>query len=236
MWGRLTELFQWPAIVISGLFCLATWIITEALTGAPFASIPIAIGAGVLYLQVLASQVVRSSENERDEALPLLQAALPKLHVGAPLEAAFIAAAQEAPNSTALRVSAFCARARQGLDTPSVEVEGGVMAQAIIAMIRSATVNGGDVGRPFASLASMIETDQRLRRKQQIATLHVRAQANALVGIAVIILALALFGNAASLSFLHETVQGRLMVLFAATMMLWGYLIISILTARISRV
>lgn len=236
MWPERNLPLPLASLIIAGLASLAVWIAVESLTAAGLLGLPIAVGAAMLYLQVRASGVVRNAERERDEVLPLLQSATPKLRMGLQPEEAFLAATRETTTRAGEEIADYCVRVREGIEGAARVSGSGVMVQTIISLLRAVRENGGEAARPFESLAEMIEADQRLRRKQQIATLHVRAQANALVGIAVIILGLALFGSASSLNFLRETQDGRLMVLFAATSMLWGYLAIAVLTARISRV
>jgi Flp pilus assembly protein TadB len=222
--------------LIAILGALAVWVAATSLTEAPLLSLPVAVGVALVYLQTRASGLVRSIEQERDEVLPLLHAVVPKIRTGVAPELAFISAANEAPSSVARIIAEHCARLRDAVERPGSTPSSGVMAGTVMSILAAVRENGGEISRPFESLAAMIEADQRLRRKQQIATLHVRAQANALIGIALIILVLSLFGGASTLNFLRETQDGRLMVLFAATSMVWGYLLIAILTARISRV
>ena len=223
-------------LVVAAVLAALVLILVGVLTGQALAGVPMAVGLGVLYCQYQAATEAQASFRERDDALPLLQGALPKMQSGLPIDAAFIAAAATQQTSIAGVVATYCARARQGLDLDGrgLVQDSGPIAAAIVRMISAARANGGETARPFASLATMIETDQRLRRRQQIATLHVRAQANALGIIAGIVVVFVLAGNTDGLAFLRETYDGRMMLLFSLTSILWGYVVLTALTARIS--
>lgn len=216
-------------------FALAAGVGAAVFCGNLLLAAPLGAGLFVLLSQFRSQDAAKAHFRERDEALPLLLSAIPKLRVGLPVDDAFLAAAAEAPTTTGAAVAGYCAKARQGLGEQARQTaSGGAMVAAIIALIDGARRHGGEVTRPFASLANMIEMDQRLRRKQEVATLHVRAQANGLVFIAVAILGFASFASWDSLSFLRETQDGRLMVVGSIAMMVWGYVVLNALTARIA--
>jgi Flp pilus assembly protein TadB len=214
------------------------WLAAAMLTLNAFFPIPLAVGVGVFVLQTWAGNLTSATHSERDEAITLLNSAVPKLRVGLPIDSAFILAASEAKSPTADAIADYCARANYVTPTAiqQLSIRYGALTGAIIATINATRRNGGEAARPFASLVEMIETDQKLRRKQQIATLHIRAQANGLLAITAVILVMAVLGNSESLTYLRQTIDGRLMVLFSLTMMLWGYITISALTARIASV
>jgi Flp pilus assembly protein TadB len=213
----------------------AATLVAALVFGNLILSLPLGLGVGALTLQALAAQRTRANDADRDETLLLLQAATPKLRAGVPIDAAFLMAAEEAPTSVAKIVRRYCQRS--GYVPPgSAEVmarEAGPLTQAIIAMIRSCRENGGDVATPFVNLAEMIETDQKLRRRQDTATLHVRAQANGLTVIAALVVLSIIFGSGSSVDYFRETADGRLVMLGSLTAMVWGYVILSALNARI---
>ena len=240
MTGAVTNV----TLAIAAVCAALLWALLSAVTSTWWIGLPAAVAVGVLVCQLRAAQVAQSVFRERDEALPLLHSATPKLIAGLPIDSAFILADQELRSTTSGVIAGFCARARLGIGldaAPGSAAAGGAqpvgaLGSVLVTMIAAARRNGGDVARPFASLASMIETDQRLRSKQAIASLHVRAQANALIGIALIVLALVFVGNQESLLFLRETLDGRRMLTVCISFMLWGYVILTALTAAIVRV
>jgi Flp pilus assembly protein TadB len=206
-----------------------------AIFGNPLLVLPLALGLAVLALQVRAARQTLASDADRDEALTLLQAVTPKLRTGMPVDAAFLLAASETRSATANIVSRYCHRANYVLPSASASVaeDAGPLTRAIIAMIRSSRENGGDIATPFANLAEMIEADQRLRRRRETATLHVRAQANGLTVIAALVVLSIVFGSGVSVDYFRETTDGRLVMLGSLSVMVWGYVILSALNARI---
>lgn len=210
-------------------------LLASFLVGNLVATIPFGLGLGALTLQSLASRRTKAGDAERDDALLLLQAVTPKLRAGLPVDAAFLVASREAASSTADAIERYCSRA--GFVVPgAVEAGGGdtgPLTRAIITMIGSCRENGGDVVTPFANLAEMIETDQRMRRRQQTATLHVRAQANGLAVIAGLVVLSIVFGSGVSVDYFRETAEGRLLMLASMTVMVWGYVVLSALNSRI---
>lgn len=212
-----------------------TTVLGTAMVGNPLLALPLALGAAVLVLQAFAARRTLASDSDRDEALILLQAATPKLRSGMPVDAAFLLAASEIPSHTAKMVSRYCHRASYVLPSATApsSADAGPLARAIIAMIRACRENGGDVATPFANLAEMIEADQRLRRRRETATLHVRAQANGLAIIAALVVLSIIFGSGVSVDYFRETADGRLLMLASLSVMAWGYVILSALNARI---
>ena len=188
--GSVMRFVRNPTVIIGALVSLFMWILAYIATDSFWLGVPAAVGAGALVGQARAIRIAKDAFVERDEALPLLQSVVPKLRVGLPIDAAFLLACRDQTSPTAQAIATNCARARLGLDLSMsrVRLDTGSLNAAIIAMIAAGRIYGGDTARPFASLSTMIQTDQALRNKQAIASLHVRAQANALIGIAVIIL------------------------------------------------
>lgn len=212
-----------------------TALLASVVFGNPVFVLPLALGVAALVLQVLAARRTRAGDLDRDETLVLLQAAVPKLRTGLPVDAAFLLAASESSSPTATVISRYCQRARYVVPNIAQETvaEAGPLTTAIVAMIRSCRENGGDIATPFVNLAEMIESDQRLRRKRETATLHVRAQANGLTVIAGLVVLSILLGSGVSVDYFRETVEGRLVVLASLTTMIWGYVILAALNARI---
>lgn len=214
----------------------ATALVAALVFGNFIVAILFGLGVGALTLQALAARQTRESDADRDEALLLLQAATPKLRAGMPVDAAFLLAATETASLNAAYIQRYCSRVGYTLTDPRQPPrQTGPLVQAIVAIIRSCRENGGDVATPFTNLAEMIETDQRLRRRQQTATLHVRAQANGLTVIAALVILSIVFGSGVSVDYFRETAEGRLTMLGSLTAMVWGYVILSALNARIGR-
>ena len=232
MSGSISGVTLAVAVVCGAL----VWALCVAATDTLWLGLPAGLAVALFVCQLRAQQVAQELFRERDEALPLLHSATPKLLAGLPIDAAFILADQELRSRTSGLIARQCARARLGIGLDRAAADGsGALGGVLVTMIAAARRNGGDVARPFMSLASMIETDQRLRGKQAIASLHVRAQANALIGIAIIVLTLVFVGNQDSLLFLRETLDGRRILTVCISFMLWGYVVLTALTAAIVR-
>lgn len=213
----------------------ATALVAALVFGNFIVAILFGLGVGALTLQALAARHTRESDADRDEALLLLQAATPKLRAGMPVDAAFLLAATETATLNTAYIQRYCNRVGYTLTDPRQHPspQTGPLVRSIVAIIRSCRENGGDVATPFINLAEMIETDQRLRRRQQTATLHVRAQANGLTVIAALVILSIVFGSGVSVDYFRETAEGRLTMLGSMTAMVWGYVILSALNARI---
>lgn len=229
---------MWPnreLLIAAGMSVLA-WVLSVAFTGNIALGLPFAVGLFIFCLQMANLGLVRDMDQDRDDLIILLQSVIPKLRVGLQIDEAFVRAAAELNQSPAANVvGSYCAKAQLGIDLSGERVpKTSATSSALIAIIATSRQTGGYAEPSFSTLTAMLETDQRIRRKQSVATLHVRAQANALLGIASIILVFALFANQSSFLFLRETVDGRLMVLYALTSVIWGYILLTELTRRIA--
>lgn len=95
-------------------FALAAGVGAAVFCGNLLLAAPLGAGLFVLLSQFRSQDAAKAHFRERDEALPLLLSAIPKLRVGLPVDDAFLAAAAEAPTTTGAAVAGYCAKRAKG--------------------------------------------------------------------------------------------------------------------------
>ena len=220
--------------LIAGVAALAIWLTASIFSGAPVVSVPLGLLMFVLVSQLNSQRTSRKLERERDELLPILESVVPKIEAGMSVVAAFKSAAVESPSPSSQRLNSFCFRMDQGTAEVRASSEEGPVLLTLFSMLDAAARQGGEVTRPFRALAMMLASDQRLTRKQQLATIQIRWQANVLILIAGGILVASALSHQEALVFLVEQPEGRLLVVASATLFLLGQIILNIIAARIA--
>jgi len=216
------------------LIGLVIWALASVFANNFLVAIPLALFGAVFVGQLIAQARSTALQREQDELLPVVQAAIPKMVTGLSVPAAFRAAAGETPSVSADKVLSYCFRIEQGLADIGGETPPGPVSSALFAMIGAAAQQGGEIIHPFRALAQMLASEQRLRRKQQLATIQIRWQANVLIIIAVCILVASSFSNQEALVFLFSDRDGRLLVIASLTLLTLGQIVMNAITARIA--